>query len=49
MVVTNIIAFIILTLIFTGIEIFVKWEIKLIPIPVAMFFSAILIAVWNVL
>lgn len=51
--ITNIIAFILLTFMFVGIEVFVYWPAKLNrilkTIPAAMFFSAILIVVWRVL
>jgi hypothetical protein len=51
--VIDIIMFIILTLMFIGIEVFVKWEIKLNvilkTIPAAMFFSALLIITWYML
>lgn len=49
----NIIVFILLTLMFVGTEVFVKWEIKsnevLKTILPAMIFSAILITAWYFL
>jgi hypothetical protein len=49
----DIIMFVILTCVFVGLEVFVKWEIKLNmilkTIPAAMFFSAILIITWQML
>ena len=53
MTIENIIAFIILTCMFVGIECFVKWEIKLKEvlklIPPSMIFSIILIVIWHFL
>jgi len=49
----DIVVFIILTLLFTSIELFVKWEIKLIEIlktiSVSTLFSVIIITIWNLL
>jgi uncharacterized membrane protein YhfC len=51
--VINIIGFVILTCVFVGLEYFIKRKTKLNEIlktiPAAMFFSAILIIVWQVL
>jgi hypothetical protein len=50
---TNVIIFILLTLMFISLECFVKWEIKLKEVlkllPPSIIFSAILIVIWHVL